>query len=84
MGIFQPIQMFRNWMNMAGAADDAPPNAVEPYRTYRKCPKCGERDFRLSDRQRARPDIYRSRLFLLKWLCLTCAHREDEIVEERE
>lgn len=83
MGMLQPFQFFRDWVNGVVATPNEP-NAVEPYRSYRKCPKCGERDFRLSDRQRARPDIYRSRLFLLKWLCLTCAHREDEIVEERE
>ena len=57
---------------------------VDPHASYRKCPQCGERDFRLSDRQRAEPDIYRSRVFLLKWLCLRCGYRENETVEEPE
>ena len=47
-----------------------------------KCPKCGESDFRMSDRQRTRPDVYGSRSFRLKWLCLTCGYRTAEIVEE--
>jgi len=57
---------------------------VDPHASYRKCPQCGERDFRLSDRQRAKPDVYRSRVFLLKWLCLGCGYRENETVEEPE
>ena len=36
----------------------------------------------MSDRQRAAPDIYRSRAFRVKWLCLTCGHRETEDIEE--
>jgi C4-type Zn-finger protein len=47
-----------------------------------KCPKCGEPDFRMSDRQRTRPEIYNSRSFRLKWLCLTCGYRTTEIIEE--
>jgi len=47
-----------------------------------KCPKCGESDFRMSDRQRTRPDVYGSSTFRLKWLCLTCGYRTIEIVEE--
>lgn len=47
-----------------------------------KCPKCGEADFRMSDRQRTRPDVYGSRSFRLKWLCLACGYRTTEIVEE--
>lgn len=47
-----------------------------------KCPKCGEPDFRMSDRQRTRPEIYGSRTFRLKWLCLTCGYRTIETVEE--
>jgi hypothetical protein len=57
-------------------------NATEPYAAYRKCPQCGARDFRQSDRQRTQPDVYRSRMFRLKWLCLACGHRETETVEE--
>ena len=47
-----------------------------------KCPKCGEPDFRTSDRQRTRPEVYGSNTFRLKWLCLTCGHRTVEIVED--
>ena len=47
-----------------------------------KCPKCGESDFRTSDRQRTRPDVYGSSTFRLKWLCLTCGYRTIEYVEE--
>ena len=49
---------------------------------YRKCPACGERNFRMTDRQRQSPHVYRSRIFSVKWLCLTCGHRENETVEE--
>ena len=59
-------------------------NAAELNEAYRKCPQCGERDFRVSDRQRAQPEVYRSRTFCLKWLCLACGHRKVENVEEPE
>jgi C4-type Zn-finger protein len=49
--------------------------------SYRKCPKCEEGDFRVSDRQRLRPEVYGSRTLRVKWLCLSCGHRETEIVE---
>jgi C4-type Zn-finger protein len=55
-------------------------DAVE--RLSAKCPKCGEADFRTSDRQRTRPEIYGSRTFRLKWLCLTCGYRTVEVVED--
>ncbi len=70
-----------------GAAANSPATkrkAADPHPSYRKCPKCGERDFRLSDRQRAQPEVYRSRVFLLKWLCLACGYRENETIEETE
>jgi hypothetical protein len=59
-------------------------NAVarDGHAAYRKCPHCGGRDFRISDRQRTRPDVYGSRLFSVKWLCLACGMREAEEVEE--
>ena len=47
-----------------------------------KCPKCGEADFRTSDRQRIQPDVYGSSAFRLKWLCLTCGYRTTEVIEE--
>lgn len=49
---------------------------------YRKCPSCGEPKFRISDRQRAQPEQYRSRTYRVKWLCLSCGKRETEMVEE--
>ena len=77
---------FRALLGWAGivAAIPRKPNPTEPHAAFRRCPQCGERDFRLSDRQRAQPDVYRSRVFLLKWLCFACAHRETETVEEPE
>ena len=54
----------------------------EEHGAYRKCPKCGERDFRIIDKQRAEPQTYRSRLFRVKWLCLACGMRESEQIEE--
>jgi C4-type Zn-finger protein len=51
---------------------------------YRRCPKCGERDLRLSDRQRANPHAYQSRMYALKWLCLGCGYLENETIEETE
>jgi len=51
-------------------------------RGYRKCPKCGEPKFRMSDRQRAQPDVYGSRSFRVKWLCLHCSYETRENIEE--
>lgn len=65
-------------------ASPAKEKQVDGHAAYRKCPKCGERDFRISDRQRARPDIYRSSVFRVTWLCLTCGLREKEEVDEAE
>jgi hypothetical protein len=36
----------------------------------------------MSDRQRARPDVYGSSTFRVKWLCLTCGYRTTELVED--
>ncbi len=69
---------------VAGTGATAKGKNVDPHASYRKCPQCGGRDLRLSDRQRAKPDVYRSRVFLLKWLCLACGYRENETVEEPE
>ncbi len=49
---------------------------------YRKCPSCGEPKFRISDRQRAQPELYLSRMYRVKWLCLSCGEWETETVEE--
>ena len=81
MRIFKSFRTLVAWA-MTIVAIPRKANTAEPHAPYRKCPQCGDRDFRLSDRQRAHPDIYRSRVFLLKWLCLVCGHRETETVEE--
>lgn len=47
-----------------------------------KCPNCGAPDLRMSDRQLTRPDVYGSRTFRVKWLCLRCGYRTSEDVEE--
>lgn len=49
---------------------------------YRKCPKCGKPDFRMSDRLRTRPDVYGSRTVRVKWLCFNCGYPMMEYVEE--
>jgi len=36
----------------------------------------------MSDRQMTRPDVYGSRTFRIKWLCLNCGYRTMEDVEE--
>jgi len=69
---------------VTGATAPSARNSTDPHAAYRKCPQCGERDLRLSDRQRAKPDVYQSRLFQLKWLCLACGYRENETIEETE
>ena len=69
---------------IVAASNSAKLGGTDSQTSYRKCPKCGERDLRLSDRQRAKPDVYRSRLFRLQWLCLTCGYRENETIEEKE
>ena len=70
--------------NAAANGSAAKRKGADPHISYRKCPKCGERDYRLSDRQRSKPEVYRSRVFLLKWLCLACGYRENETIEETE
>jgi len=70
-----------SWIrSMTSVREKWEPN--EDHAPYRKCPACGERDFRISDRQRARPEVYGSRTFCVKWLCLTCGKRETETIEE--
>jgi hypothetical protein len=59
-----------------------PLSTNEPHPPYRRCPRCGERGLRMSDRQRVSPDVYRSRVFLLKSLCLACGYRETERFEQ--
>ena len=50
---------------------------------YRKCPQCGERDFRLEDRYHHRPDIFGGpRYFHEKWRCYSCNHFEATNIEE--
>lgn len=72
---------FGGWIrNLTSFRERREPN--EGHAPYRKCPACGERDFRISDRQRARPDVYGSRTFCVKWLCLACGNRETETIEE--
>ena len=55
----------------------------EGARPSAQCPKCGESAFRMADRQRTRPDIYGSRTFRLKWLCLRCGHRTESVEEPK-
>jgi C4-type Zn-finger protein len=66
-------------MGLASLPETKP---VEQHAANRKCPKCAERDFRACDRQRTRPDDYRSRAYRVKWLCLACGYRETEDLEE--
>jgi len=56
--------------------------SIEGQQLSAKCPKCGESDFRMSDRQRIRPEVYGSNTFRVKWLCLNCGYRTTEDVEE--
>ena len=77
--VLAPLRAF-----IAGATAPTKKSSADPHAAYRKCPKCGERDLRLSDRQRAKPNVYQSRVFQLKWLCLACGYRENEIIEETE
>ena len=77
--------IFSNWFrggDKIQGSSSLPEKKSEGHPAYRKCPKCGERDFRISDRQRARPEIYGSRIFRVKWLCLACGMRESEEIEE--
>jgi len=71
---------FGAWIR--GTSSTEGKKSPEGHPAYRKCPKCGERDFRIIDRQRAEPQIYRSRAFRVKWLCLACGMRESEMIEE--
>jgi len=72
---------FADWMRRVGMfgrmhgknSDHAP---------YRKCPSCDEPKFRISDRQRARPELYLSRTYRVNWLCLSCGKCETEIVDD--
>lgn len=50
---------------------------------HRKCPSCGERDFRLRDQYRYHPDIFQSDRHLHeKWLCYTCGYAEQYDIPE--
>jgi hypothetical protein len=50
---------------------------------YRKCPECGERDYRCEDRYRSRPDVFNGpRYFHEKWRCYSCNHFEATNIEE--
>jgi len=51
---------------------------------YRKCPACAERDFRIQDRYRSRPEPFEGRYFHEKWLCFSCGHREAVNIPEPE
>ena len=73
----------RDWLRNLTSSRQ-PRDANEEHASYRKCPACGERDFRISDRQRSKPELYGSRTFCVKWLCLSCGARETEIIEESD
>jgi predicted RNA-binding Zn-ribbon protein involved in translation (DUF1610 family) len=68
-----------DWLRRVATSGKKPGNNLE-HAPYRKCPSCGEPKFRISDRQRARPDLYRSRTYRVTWLCLSCGKREIETV----
>jgi hypothetical protein len=54
---------------------EQPPPSPSP---YRKCPQCAERDLRLIDQYRYRPDLYdEHRIFHEKWRCHSCGHFEE-------
>ena len=76
-------RQFRDWLRNLTSSRQ-PRDANEEHASYRKCPACGERDFRISDRQRSKPELYGSRTFCVKWLCLSCGARQTEIVEESD
>jgi hypothetical protein len=35
----------------------------------------------MADRQRTRPDVYGSRSYRVKWLCLDCGYRTESVEE---
>ena len=72
---------FRDWIRRVATSRRTREGNTD-HASYRKCPFCGEPNFRISDRQRARPELYRSRTFRVKWLCLSCGKRETETVED--
>jgi len=53
-----------------------------PPQQHRQCPKCGERDYRLRDQYRSRPDPFGPRFLHEKWLCYSCGHKETNNIEE--
>src|SRR6266436_4168945 len=89
------LKPIRAWFNWFAAVRTMPAKLSEIERRiaelkprdetpkYRKCPECGERDFRLQDRYRHHPDVFaRTRYFHEKWLCFACGHRETNNIEE--
>jgi hypothetical protein len=57
-------------------------SAPEPS-PFRKCPVCGERDLRIQDRYRFRPDVFdQQRYFHEKWRCFSCGHLEQNEIPE--
>jgi hypothetical protein len=72
---------FRDWLRRVTTSGRSHGKNMD-HAPYRKCPSCGEPKFRISDRQRARPELYRSRTYRVNWLCLSCGMRETELVED--
>ena len=45
---------------------------------YRICPHCGERDLRLQDKYRYRPDVFdHQRYYHEKWRCFSCGATDE-------
>ena len=67
---------------LEAAAKKLPIKIEQKPSPFRKCPRCGERDFRLIDAYRIRPDVFGERILHQKWLCYNCSHREEDNLEE--
>jgi uncharacterized protein with PIN domain len=49
-----------------------------PPSPFRRCPECGERDLRLLDRYRYRPDVFDHQRYLHeKWRCYSCNYLDE-------
>jgi len=87
----KPVKLIGQWIigvfRLKSRVDElerrlAEPVQQPPQSPHRKCPKCGERDFRLHDQYRARPDVFGPRFLHQKWLCYSCGHAKTDNIEE--
>ena len=87
----KPVKLVGQWIigvfRLKSRVDElerrlAEPSQEPPPSPYRFCPQCEERNLRLRDQYRARPDVHGPRFLHEKWLCYSCGYEEINNIEE--